>query len=247
MHLSVHDSLYNLQNFVLINGKENNMVESLVLGSTLFIFMASAVLAFLLTKHYVGGKNRSFLYWSAGMWLFAFAVLLEVVFSFSIYKPVLMGTYLFAVAVLVQMLSLGSLNLLKKRGFMLSYAVYSVIVDIFLLFSLVLTPVGNIIINGVVFGALPLLVTIASSFVTFPAAAILIVTAVLSYRTRKSYKMLDIIAGTVVVSIAGTLYIAAFPAFLYFAEFIGILLLWFGFVNFRTLFVKKEVNKVVNS
>jgi hypothetical protein len=223
------------------------MVAGLVLGSTLFIFIASAVLAALLTKNYSGGKSRSFLYWSVGMWLFAFAVLLEVVFSFSIYVPILMGTYLFAVAVLVQMLSLGSLNLLKKRDYMVSYAIYSVIADIFLLFSLIYTPVGNIIIGGVVFGALPLLVTVASSFVTFPAAAILIVTAILSYRARKSNKMLDIIAGTVVVSIAGTLYIAAFPAFLYYAEFIGILLLWLGFVNFRTLFVKKEVKKVVHS
>lgn len=223
------------------------MVAGLVLGSTLFIFIASAVLAALLTKNYTGGKNRSFLYWSVGMWLFSFAVLLEVVFSFSIYVPILMGTYLFAVAVLVQMLSLGSLNLLKKRDYMVSYAIYSVIADIFLLFSLIYTPVGNIIIGGVVFGALPLLVTVASSFVTFPAAAILIVTAILSYRARKSNKMLDIIAGTVVVSIAGTLYIAAFPAFLYYAEFIGILLLWLGFVNFRTLFVKKEVKKVVHS
>jgi hypothetical protein len=223
------------------------MVAGLVLGSTLFIFIASAVLAALLTKNYTGGKNRSFLYWSVGMWLFSFAVLLEVVFSFSIFVPILMGTYLFAVAVLVQMLSLGSLNLLKKRGYMVSYAIYSVIADIFLLFSLIYTPVGNIIIGGVVFGALPLLVTVASSFVTFPAAAILIVTAILSYRARKSNKMLDIIAGTVVVSIAGTLYIAAFPAFLYYAEFIGILLLWLGFVNFRTLFVKKEVKKVVHS
>jgi hypothetical protein len=223
------------------------MVADLVLGSTLFIFFASSVLAALLTKNYTGGKNRSFLYWSVGMWLFAFAVLLEVVFSFSIYVPILMGAYLFSVAVLVQMLSIGSLNLLKKKGFMVSYAIYSVIADIFLLFSLTYTPVGNILIGGVVFGALPLLVTVASSLVTFPAAAILIVTAILSYRARKSNKMLDIIAGTVVVSIAGTLYIAAFPAFLYYAEFIGILLLWLGFVNFRALFVKKEVNKVVNS
>jgi hypothetical protein len=44
-----------------------------------------------------------------------------------------------------------------------------------------------------------------------------------------------------------TLYIAAFPAFLYYAEFIGILLLWMGFVDFKTLMVKKGVRQVVNS
>jgi hypothetical protein len=223
------------------------MVANMVLGSTLFIFLASSVLAVLLTKNYAMIKNNSFLYWSVGMWLFAFAVLLEVVFSFSIYLPLLMGAYLFSVAVLVQMLSMGSMNLLKKRVFMVSYGAYSVAVDIFLLFSLIYSPVGNIIIGGVVFGALPLLVTVASSFVTFPAAAILIVTAAFSLRRRKSYKLVYIIAGTVVVSIAGTLYIAAFPAFLYYAEFIGILLLWMGFVDFKTLMVKKGVRQVVNS
>ncbi len=223
------------------------MVENLVFGSTMFIFLASSVLASLLTKNYVRSKNKSFLYWSAGMWLFAFAVLLEVVFSFSIYMLILIQIYLFVVAVLVQMLSIGSINLLKKGRFIVSYVVYSLVVDIFLLGSLAYSPVGNILLGGVVFGALPLPVTLASSAVTFPAAAILIVTAAFSYRRRKSYKMIFIIAGTVVVSIAGTLYIAAFPAFLYYAEFIGILLLWMGFVDFKTLTVKKEVRKVVHS
>jgi hypothetical protein len=221
------------------------MVANQVLDSTLFIFLASSVLAYLLTKNYVGIKNNSFLYWSVGMWLFAFAVLLEVVFSFSIYVPILMGAYIFAVAVLVQLLSMGSMNLMKKGRYMVSYAAYSVAMDIFLLLSLTYSPVGNILIGGVVFGPLPLLVTVASSLITFPAAVILVVSAVFSYKARKSYKMLYIIAGTVVVSIAGTLYIAAFPAFLYYAEFIGILLLWAGFVDFRTLFVKKEVKKIV--
>ena len=222
-------------------------MSGIVTGSTLFILVASALLSILLTKNFISERNRSFLYWSVGMWLFSFAVLLEVIFSVSFYSPFLIGAYLFAVAILVQLLSLGSLNLLGNRRYMLSFSIYSVVVDVFLLFSLIYSPVGNIIIGGVVFGALPLLVTISSSFVSFPAAAILIITAAVSYRSRKNGKLLDIIAGTVVVSIAGTLYIAAFPAFLYYAEFIGILLLWFGFVDFRTLIAKKEVNKVVNS
>lgn len=244
MLITVQDSLYNISNLLLT--REEKM-SGIVTGSTLFILVASALLSILLTKNFMGGRNRSFLYWSVGMWLFSFAVLLEVIFSVSFYSPLLIGAYLFAVAILVQLLSLGSLNLLRNRRYIVSYSIYSVVVDVFLLFSLIYSPVGNIIIGGVVFGAIPLLVTISSSFVSFPAAAILIITAAVSYRSRKNGKLLDIIAGTVVVSIAGTLYIAAFPAFLYYAEFIGILLLWFGFVDFRTLIVKKEVNKVVNS
>ncbi len=45
-----------------------------------------------------------------------------------------------------------------------------------------------------------------------------------------SKKMLSIIAGVIIVSIAGSLYIVHFPAFLYYSEFIGISLLWFGFI-----------------
>jgi hypothetical protein len=87
-----------------------------------------------------------------------------------------------------------------------------------------------VITNHIVFGALPIFIVITSSIVTFPAAAILIAIAAISYLHRHSAKMLSIIAGVVVVSVAGTLYIAAIPAFLYYSEFIGILLLWLGFI-----------------
>ena len=58
--------------------------------------------------------------------------------------------------------------------------------------------------------------------------------AAISYKRTRSKKMLSIIAGVIVVSIAGTLYIASFPEFLYFSEFIGILLLWAGFFDAGT-------------
>jgi ABC-type siderophore export system fused ATPase/permease subunit len=96
--------------------------------------------------------------------------------------------------------------------------------------TLVLYPVGNIIKEHIVFGVLPLGVTISSSFVTFPAAAFIILIAAISYKKFKSKKLLSIIAGVIIVAIAGTLYIAAIPVFLYYAEFIGILLLWIGFM-----------------
>lgn len=47
--------------------------------------------------------------------------------------------------------------------------------------------------------------------------------------------MLSIIAGVVIVSIAGSLFIAQFPAFLYYSEFIGILLLCLGFFDYKSL------------
>ncbi|MGC8505453.1 MAG: hypothetical protein ACP5NK_01925 [Thermoplasmata archaeon] len=217
-----------------------------VLIATIFIFLASALLSVLLTLNFFRKSLISYIYWSAGMWLFALASFLEILFSVGIYSIPLIDIYLFSVAVLVQLLSLGSLGLLKRDSILRAYAGYSVAADVVLILSLAFFPVGNILTNGVVFGLLPLLVTIASSIITFPAAVILIIVGALSYRTGRDIRMLSIIAGTIVVSIAGTLYIAAYPAFLYYAEFLGIILLWLGFVDFRYLFRVKEVNKSVN-
>jgi hypothetical protein len=217
-----------------------------VLLATGFIFVASSLLSVLLTVNYFRKSFRSYAYWSAGMWLFAFASFLEILFSLGIYNAGLIDAYLFSVAILVQLLSLGSLALMSRIRLFNAYVGYSVAADAALLVSLFLFPVGNVLTSGVVYGLLPLAVTIMSSVITFPAAVILIVVAAISYRSRGDRKMLSIIAGTIVVSIAGTLYIAAYPAFLYYAEFIGIILLWLGFIDFRFILHNSEVNKVVN-
>lgn len=217
-----------------------------VLLATGFIFVASSLLSVLLTVNYFRKSFRSYAYWSAGMWLFAFASFLEILFSLGIYNSGLIDAYLFSVAILVQLLSLGSLALMSRIRLFNAYVGYSVAADAALLVSLFLFPVGNVLTSGVVYGLLPLAVTIMSSVITFPAAVILIVVAAISYRSRGDRKMLSIIAGTIVVSIAGTLYIAAYPAFLYYAEFIGIILLWLGFIDFRFILHNSEVNKVVN-
>ena len=217
-----------------------------VLIATLFIFLASSLLSALLTMNFFRKSLRSYIYWSTGMWLFALASFLEILFSVGIYNILLIDIYLFSVAVLVQFLSLGSLALTKKTSVFRLYTGYSIASDILLAVALVIYPVGYLLTNGVVFGLIPLFDTIVSSIITFPAAVILIVVGALSYRTGKDARMLSIIAGTIVVSIAGTLYITAYPAFLYYAEFIGIILLWLGFVDFRYLFRSREVNKSVN-
>ena len=217
-----------------------------VLIATLFIFLASSLLSALLTMNFFRKSVSSYIYWSTGMWLFALASFLEILFSAGMYNIPLIDIYLFSVAVLVQLLSLGSLALTRKDSIFRVYAGYSIASDILLSVTLVVYPVGYVLTNGVVFGLLPLFVTIVSSIITFPAAVILIVVGALSYRTGKDTRMLSIIVGTIVVSIAGTLYIAAYPAFLYYAEFIGIVLLWLGFVDFRYLFHDKEANKSVN-
>ena len=201
--------------------------------STVVIFILSTVLAGFLTRNYVQRKSRNYLFWSIGLWLFSVGVLEEIIFSLGYYDQFLIKSYLGVVAVLVESLALGSIQMVKSEKVRNAYYLYAVLTTIATIYILSSVSIGNVLINYVVFGALPLSVIVVSSVITFPAAAIIVVTAALSYRKSRSYKMLSIISGVIVVSIAGSLYIAEFPAFLYFSEFAGILLLWLGFYSFR--------------
>ncbi len=198
--------------------------------STIAILLLTVPLAVVITKGYISSEKRQFLFWSIGLWLFAVGVLLEVLFAFGIYSVALGDIYLLNVVILVEALALGSLKLIDNRKASAFYAGYIVLTAVALLASLVHNNIGNILVNGVVFGVLPLQVVLISTISTFPAAIIIITVAAYSYIKSRSYKMLSIIAGVIIVSIAGTLYIVQFPAFLYYSEFFGILLLWIGFV-----------------
>ncbi|EQD66108.1 conserved hypothetical protein, membrane [mine drainage metagenome] len=170
------------------------------------------------------------MFWSIGMWFFTIGVLLEIVFAAGIYSEALIAIYLFTAVLVVESLALGSMQLIKSAVLKRSYYIYSIAATALLAYSLYTSNIGNVILHHIVFGLLPTFIVIASSIITFPAAIILIAIAAMSYMHKHSMKMLSIIAGVLVVSVAGTLYIAAFPAFLYYSEFIGILLLWAGFI-----------------
>ncbi len=198
--------------------------------STIIIFVLSLLLAAMLTVKYAKTKSKSHLFWSLGLWCFTIGALLEIIFAFGIYSDALMAAYLFIVAILVEFLALGSLYLLKNRKFVRYYSIFFAASAVFTLYSVAMPGIKNMLLNYVVEGPPPLIVTLASSIATFPAAIILIVVAAMGYRKRHSNKLLSIITGVVVVSVAGTLYIASFPSFLYYSEFIGIVLLWLGFI-----------------
>ena len=204
--------------------------QAFVEFSTLLILVLTLGLAIIMSYRYIRKPSKPLLYWSTGMWFFVIGVLLEVIFAFGIYSEFLIALYLFVVAMVVESLAIGSMQLIKSIKLKSSYYLYSIITTVLLAYSLYASNIGNVITNHIVFGVLPIFIVITSSIVTFPAAAILIAIAAISYLHRHSAKMLSIIAGVVVVSVAGTLYIAAIPAFLYYSEFIGILLLWLGFI-----------------
>ena len=208
-------------------------LEIIVFVSTIVIAILSGVLAAFMTYKWKNNKEvKSFGFWSLGLWIFTAAVLLESAFALNIYSEALIDIYLFLVVFLVESLAMGSMCLIKSNRIKVAYLVYILVIDIAMVIALQASVINNLIITYVVYGPLPLSVVTISSLGTFPAAFILVAVAALAYYKSKNKKILSIIAGTVVVSIAGTLYIAAVPEFLYYSEFIGILLLWFGFFSF---------------
>ena len=131
--------------------------------STIVIFLLSAGLTFFIVRKYLAKKQLNLLYWSSGLIVFTLAVLLEILMANNIYNRFIIDFYLFLVAVLVQFLALGSFALFGNKKFLNYYYIYSVLATIFLIATLVLYPVGDIIRSHIVFGVLPLGITLSSS------------------------------------------------------------------------------------
>ncbi|KPV46642.1 hypothetical protein SE19_04615 [Acidiplasma aeolicum] len=197
--------------------------------SVIIILLLTAGLTSVIFMKYQKNHGLHLLYWGLGLLVFVISVFLELLMAAGIFSRFLIDLYLFLVAILVDFLAMGSFALFGNKKYLNYYYLYTGLASIFLLITLIIYPVGKIIIHHIVFGPLPLMVVVSSSFVSFPAAFFIILIAALSYKKSRNIKLLSIIAGVIVVSIAGTLYIAAIPVFLYYAEFIGILLLWIGF------------------
>jgi len=208
-----------------------NTMMAIVVASTLAITLFSAWLAVLLYLNYREKKNLSYVFWSAGLAFFAIGTLLEAIFAYGIYSQTLAKLYLFVVALLVVLIGEGSALSVKNKIITYAFTTFTIVASLFMLYALAVSTIGNIIVNYVVYGALPIYVVIASSVATFPAVVMIIAAAIISYRHTRNAKMLSIIAGVIIVSIAGTLYIVQFPVLLYYAEAAGIALLWLGFYS----------------
>jgi uncharacterized membrane protein YfcA len=207
--------------------------QQVVEFSTALTFVLAAILAVFLTRNYLQRRSKSYLFWSIGLWLFALSVFEEFLFSSGYFGESLIRSYFGIAAVLVEFLALGSIQLVKTSRVRTTYYIFCGASTVALGYFLGTVTIGKaILVSYVVSGTPPLSIVTVSSIITFPAVIVLIAVAALGYRRTKSPKMLSIIAGVVIVAIAGSLYIAQFPAFLYYSEFIGMLLLWLGFFNF---------------
>jgi hypothetical protein len=207
-----------------------NYLQLSVFITTIVISTSTFLLSKGLVERYAKDRKMySYMFWGAGIWLFGFTTLLEAMFAINIYSTLLADMYLFLVILLVELLALGSIQLVKNAGYRKAYYAFATAVSLIALFYIATANQPYLIVNYVVAAPLAINVALWSSVATFAASIVIVAVALKGYLYGHSRKLLSIIAGVIVVAVFGTLYIAALPEFLYFAEFAGMVLLWIGF------------------
>jgi hypothetical protein len=193
----------------------------------------TSILAVVEARRYSERSARAHLFWTVGLVMVAVSLVVEAVFFYGTWSSVLAQTYFFLVAVLVGLLSMGSAELLFSVRAKWAYGAYMVGMMATVGFLSFSEPIDSSILSGgVVTGNPPIAVVIASTMLTVPAAAIMIYGSVRSAFQLRQWRLLSLAAGILVISAAGGLYIVSVPITLYFAEFVGVFLLYVGFGGF---------------
>lgn len=177
-----------------------------------------------------GPLARAHTAWAVGLGLVALTLVQEAAFFVGYAPEGLVRSYLWLVAILVGILSLGSAQLWASARARLVYAGFVGAASVAAAVACALVPLlPGLLVDGVVSGPLPLAILLASSALTFPGAGVMILGSVRGALRSRRWRLLYIAAGVVVISAAGGLYLASVPITLYFAEFAGVALLFLGF------------------
>ena len=206
--------------------------SSAIAASLVFLSVVALILSVLVLRRYRVERRACYLYWGVGLFLFFVTLVEEALLDFGVWSQPLIQSYLVLVAVLVGILSMGSAELSLSSRWRWPYFGYVGVTSVALAVVGFTTTISTgIVSDGVVSGLPPTSIDLVSSLITFPAALLLIVSALYGVIKYRRYHLLYIAVGTAVISAAGTLYLVSFPATLYYAEFVGILLLFLGFVR----------------
>ena len=210
--------------------------ETIAFGASLFVL--TGLLCGLFARgvaQYLRTRSRSGLPWTAGLGLAAAAMGIEgVVYAGAVSGP-LLQTYVFLSAAIVGVLSLGATRVLARPRLAEIYTVYTFSACAAVAAACALTPLGAAMVaGGIIAGNPPLLLLVLSSLVTIPATVLLLSATVLSLRRSGHWQTLMLAAGALILGAGGAFYIAAFPIALYYAEFLGIVLLFVGLVRLPT-------------
>ena len=199
------------------------------------LFLLTALLAFLSSRsayRYLSDHEPRELPWIGGLALAAAAMAIESAVFLGATGPILLQGYVFASAAIVGVLSLGAVHVLRRPRAERGYYVFTLaMIALVAAVSFSTPPASGMVANGVIAGDPSLLLVVLSSFVTFPATVVLLVASAIALRRSRKWQTILLIAGALILGAGGTLYIASFPATLYYTEFAGIILLFFGLVS----------------
>lgn len=181
---------------------------------------------------YARHRSRVELMWGGGLALAAAAMAVEGIVFAGFVSSGLLQAYVFFSAAIVGVLSLGATRVLRsprlERGYTAWVAASCTLVAV----ASLLTPLpDSMVAHGIIAGNPPLLLIVLSTLVTGPATVLLLTASAVSLRRSRRWQNLLMIAGALILGAGGTLYIASFPVALYYAEFVGIVLLFGGLVS----------------
>jgi hypothetical protein len=198
--------------------------------------LLTAVLTFLAGRGFVRffrTHRHSQLGWGVGLAFGAAATGIELAAYLGSVSSVMLQAYVFFSAAIVGTLSLGSVRAFRRPVYRNLYAGYIIAVSAVVGLFCFTTPVPSSMVQaGVISGNPPAFLLVLSSLITVPATIVLLGFAVISLRRAFHWKGLLMIAGASVLAAGGAFYIASFPVALYYAEFVGIVLLFIGLTDF---------------
>jgi hypothetical protein len=201
-------------------------ISLLGLSALLFVLAVRGIV------RYVETRSRAQLMWGCGLALATAAMVVESVVYLGVVSSPILEAYVFFSAAIVGVLSLGATKILRSPRIERAYTAYIAATSVVVAVASFLTPLpSSMVTNGIITGNPPLFLIVLSSFVTVPATVVLLTATALSLRRSWRWQTLLMAAGAIILGAGGTLYIASFPIALYYAEFIGILLLFLGLVS----------------
>lgn len=207
--------------------------ESVTIATSLVLLSALLfVLSMRAVWRYRESRSRPQLMWGSGLAIATAAMGVEAVVYLGVVSSPILEAYVFFSAAIVGVLSLGATKILRSPRIERAYTQYIVGTSVLVAVACALTPLPpSMVANGIIAGNPPLLLILLSSLVTVPATIVLLTATALSLHRSWRWQTLLMAAGAVILGAGGTLYIASFPIALYYAEFIGILLLFAGLVS----------------
>jgi hypothetical protein len=210
-----------------VNGEYYAIAASLVVLSLLLIILCAR--GFL---RYYRDRSRTELVWGTGVFLAAVAMAIEAVVYLGVVSSAILQVYVFCSAAIVGVLSLGATKVLRRPRLELGYTAYTALTCTVVGFFCAVTPLSSgMVTSGIITGNPPLSLLILSTLVTGPATVVLLAASVVSLRRSWRWQTLLMVSGAMILGAGGTLYIASFPVALYYAEFIGIVLLFLGLIS----------------